>query len=151
MPMTWFLAFTGTIFILLTMLIITFWATPATAWLKARMKSSHLILLAKRTGELQPVPGKYRTGTGMIETKNHGMYLMLPSAKYIFSGVTCGLAYEDSGVTLPENYVKGANILRSEGVLPQAVVEELEKGKSPRNLADKIVDAQEVMQDGGNQ
>jgi len=138
MPMSWFLGFTISLIVLIGLLAVTFWTTPAAAFLKARLKRSNLILLATRTGKILPIVGKYRTGTGMVETKNHGMYLMLPESNYMMAGVTVGIAYEDSGVTLPEDYVKATNVLRDEGVLPESVVEPLERGVDSEKIAEDI-------------
>ncbi len=147
MPMEWFIGFTATIAILLVMVMVLAWYTPAMKFLYAKMLNKAIILLATRTGKLKFVIGDYKTGSGTVETKNHGDYYMLPAAKYVMNGAVTALAFEDFGISLTKEHIVGSNLLRMDGVEPKQIVQDDEDGNP--TVAGSLEDA-DISLEGGD-
>lgn len=124
MPLTWFVAFTSTIVLLSTFLIVTFMLTPAAQFLKARILNRAMVLLATRTGKLLHVTGKYKAGSATVETGDFGDYYMIPEAKYLSSGVVTAIAFEDYGISLPKDFIVASNVLDANNILPEEIIRE---------------------------
>jgi len=87
-------------------------------FLKARLSRgpSQMIALMQKNGMMAFVPGKYYSGSGVVETAHDGSYFQVGEGVYYASGVPISIAFEDYGINLTPEFVAAAHIQKYQGV-----------------------------------
>jgi len=85
-------------------------------FLKARLMKRHVVALVKRSGDIDFVTGKYKAGSGTVETKDHGDYYLIPDGIYRTSGSNMSISFEDYGINLPKDFIVASNYLKDKDI-----------------------------------
>lgn len=107
-----FIPFAGLMMILYTTAGVTI------PFLKARLSRgpSQMIALMQKNGMMAFIPGKYYSGSGVVETKHDGSYFQVGEGVYYASGVPISIAFEDYGINLTPEFIAAAHIQKYEGI-----------------------------------
>lgn len=83
------------------------------------------MILIQKNGEMKFITGDYKSGSGTVETKDHGDFFLVPSGIYRLAGTAASISYEEFGVNLSGEMLISANALKNNGYKNFAEVREL--------------------------
>lgn len=87
---------------------------PLIQMIKSKLFGRTMLFIFRKDRKVVMLGGKYESGS--IRTDKYGDYTVTPQTTYMLpNGLSIGVVYEPYGATLPENFIKSAEELRSLG------------------------------------
>lgn len=110
---------------------------PAMEFIEARLRGGMVLTVVRR--DRQAAFGRVQARAGMLQTKNHGAFNLMPEAIYSAGGVSWGIAPEKVGYIVKPEHGQVSEEMKRRGVGSIAEIADKDDFGRVKNLKDKKV------------
>lgn len=123
---------------LMMVLIVTFLVRgPAQAFIEARLNGGIVLGVMKR--DKTAIFGTAKPVHGMVRTKSHGAFTIMPESIYIAQGVPVAIAPESVGFTVKPEHAQLVKKLKKDGIKDVTDLVELDEHGFPKKLKNNAI------------